>query len=141
MTVERRSWLPPPLLRRSRWRQPHRPEPSISSSSPFLAVKRQAVGIAAEVRLIAAERQCFTASYGLAAAGTDSPRWALAVTLMPSVLHVRPCDRMPAEVPHLMGMLKPYAAEPMEAYAVSTRVGNVKNTDAALFEPLEAVLR
>src|SRR5262249_44018384 len=37
-----------------------------------------------------------------------------------------------------MAMLKPYPAEAMEAYPVSTRVGNVKNTDAALFEPLEA---
>jgi putative SOS response-associated peptidase YedK len=33
--------------------------------------------------------------------------------------------------------LKPYPATAMEAYPVSTRVGNVKNTDATLFEPLE----
>jgi putative SOS response-associated peptidase YedK len=38
--------------------------------------------------------------------------------------------------PHLMAMLRPYPAEAMEAYPVSARVGNVKNTDATLFEPL-----
>jgi putative SOS response-associated peptidase YedK len=43
----------------------------------------------------------------------------------------------PTESPHLMMMLKPYPATAMEAYPVSTRVGSVKNTDAALFEPLE----
>ena len=42
----------------------------------------------------------------------------------------------PAEPCRLLGMLKPYAAEAMEAYPVSPRVGSVKNTDAALFEPL-----
>jgi putative SOS response-associated peptidase YedK len=42
------------------------------------------------------------------------------------------------EPPHLMAMLKPYPADAMEAYPVTTRVGSVKNTDAALFEPLEA---
>ena len=42
-----------------------------------------------------------------------------------------------AEPCQLLGMLKPYPAELMEAYPVSTRVGNVKNTDAALFEPLK----
>jgi putative SOS response-associated peptidase YedK len=34
-------------------------------------------------------------------------------------------------------MLKPFPAKAMEAYPVSARVGNVKNTDAALIEPLE----
>jgi putative SOS response-associated peptidase YedK len=34
-------------------------------------------------------------------------------------------------------MLKPYSADTMEAYPVSSRVGSVKNTDAALLEPLE----
>lgn len=42
----------------------------------------------------------------------------------------------PAEPCQLMAMLKPYPAQTMEAYPVSSRVGNVKNTDAALFEPL-----
>ena len=36
-----------------------------------------------------------------------------------------------------MMMLKPYPATAMKAYPVTARVGNVKNTDAALFEPLE----
>ena len=44
----------------------------------------------------------------------------------------------PAEPPHLMMMLKPYPAEAMEAYPVSARVGNVRNTDATLFEPTDA---
>jgi putative SOS response-associated peptidase YedK len=44
----------------------------------------------------------------------------------------------PAEPCQPMAMLKPYPAEAMEAYAVSARVGNVKNTEAELFEPLPA---
>ena len=36
-----------------------------------------------------------------------------------------------------MAMLKPYPANAMEVYPVTTRVGTVKNTDAGLFEPLE----
>jgi putative SOS response-associated peptidase YedK len=44
----------------------------------------------------------------------------------------------PTDPPHLMMMLKPYPAEAMEAYPVSTRVGNVKNTEAEVFEPLAA---
>ena len=43
----------------------------------------------------------------------------------------------PAEPCQLMAMLKPYPAQAMEAYPVTSRVGNVRNTDAALFEPLE----
>jgi putative SOS response-associated peptidase YedK len=59
---------------------------------------------------------------------------------MPAILeskdYARGLGEDAAEAPHLMGMLKAYAAEAMEAYAVSPRVGNVKNTEAALFEPL-----
>ncbi len=44
----------------------------------------------------------------------------------------------PTEPSHLMMMLKRYPAAAMEVYPVSSRVGNVKNTDAALFEPLES---
>ena len=59
---------------------------------------------------------------------------------MPAILEPKDYARWlgeePAEVPHLMAMLKPYPAEAMAAYPVRTRVGNVKNTDAALFEPL-----
>lgn len=43
----------------------------------------------------------------------------------------------PTEPPHLMMMLKPYPADAMEAYPVGPRVGSVKNTHAALFEPLQ----
>jgi putative SOS response-associated peptidase YedK len=37
---------------------------------------------------------------------------------------------------HLKMRLKPFSATAMEAYPVSARVGNVKNTDASLVEPL-----
>ena len=42
----------------------------------------------------------------------------------------------PSDPPHLIAVIKPYPAEAMEVYPVSSRVGNVKNTDAALFEPV-----
>jgi putative SOS response-associated peptidase YedK len=42
------------------------------------------------------------------------------------------------EACQLFAMLKPYPAEAMEAYPVSARVGNVRNTDATLFEPVMA---
>jgi putative SOS response-associated peptidase YedK len=51
--------------------------------------------------------------------------------------HARWLGEEPTEPPQLMMMLKPFPATAMEAYPVSTRVGSVKNTDAALFEPLE----
>lgn len=61
---------------------------------------------------------------------------------MPAILDPKNYDRWlgekPAEPCQLMAMLKPYPAEAMEAYPVSTRVGNVKNTDPALFERLES---
>ncbi len=43
----------------------------------------------------------------------------------------------PAEPCQLMAMLKSYPAQAMGAYPVSSRVANVKNTDAALFERIE----
>jgi len=59
---------------------------------------------------------------------------------MPAILEPKDYARWlgeePAEPPHLMAMLRPYPAGAMEAYPVSTRVGNVRNTGAALFEPL-----
>jgi putative SOS response-associated peptidase YedK len=59
---------------------------------------------------------------------------------MPAILEPKDYARWlgeePTEPPHVMMMLKPYLAAAMEAYPVSTRVGSVKNTDAALFEPL-----
>jgi len=61
---------------------------------------------------------------------------------MPTILEPKNYTRWlgeePAEPCQLMRMLKPYSAEAMEAYPVSTRVGNVKNTDAALIEPTAA---
>jgi putative SOS response-associated peptidase YedK len=60
---------------------------------------------------------------------------------MPVMLEPRDYARWlaeePTELPHLMMMLKPYPVTAMEACPVSTLVGSVKNTDAALFEPLE----
>jgi putative SOS response-associated peptidase YedK len=38
----------------------------------------------------------------------------------------------------LLQMLKPFPAEPMMAFPVDARVGNVKNDDAALIEPVAA---
>jgi len=59
---------------------------------------------------------------------------------MPAILlpesYARWLGEEPTEPPHLLGMLKPYPADAMEAYPVSTRVGNVKNTDASLIEPV-----
>jgi putative SOS response-associated peptidase YedK len=44
----------------------------------------------------------------------------------------------PTEPVRLLGMLKPFPAERMEAFPVGPRVGNVKNDDPALIEPLAA---
>jgi putative SOS response-associated peptidase YedK len=58
--------------------------------------------------------------------------------ILPRENYARWLGEETTEPPHLMAMLKPYSAEVMEAYPVSTLVGNVKNTEAALFEPLAA---
>jgi putative SOS response-associated peptidase YedK len=42
----------------------------------------------------------------------------------------------PADAVRLLMMLRPYPAERMTAYPVSARVGNVRNDDAALIEPI-----
>jgi putative SOS response-associated peptidase YedK len=42
----------------------------------------------------------------------------------------------PAGKDELLAMLGPYPADRMEAYKVSAAVGNVKNDDASLIEPL-----
>ena len=55
--------------------------------------------------------------------------------ILPPENHARWLGEEPTDPPHLMAMLEPYSANAMEAYAVTTRVGNVKNTDAALIEP------
>jgi putative SOS response-associated peptidase YedK len=57
--------------------------------------------------------------------------------ILPPENYARWLGEEPAEPCHLFPMLKPYPADAMEAYPVSARVGNVKNTEAALFEPLE----
>jgi putative SOS response-associated peptidase YedK len=42
----------------------------------------------------------------------------------------------PTDVPHLKGLLAPYADDDMICWPVSTRVGNVKNNDPSLIEPV-----
>jgi putative SOS response-associated peptidase YedK len=44
----------------------------------------------------------------------------------------------PATVPDLKAMLVPYPSEDMIAWPVSPRVGNVKNNDPSLIEPVTA---
>ena len=45
----------------------------------------------------------------------------------------------PADVPELRSLLAPYPAGEMICWPVSARVGNVRNNDATLIEPLAAV--
>jgi putative SOS response-associated peptidase YedK len=42
----------------------------------------------------------------------------------------------PADVPHLKALLAPYPADDMICWPVSPRVGNVKNNDPSLIEPI-----
>jgi putative SOS response-associated peptidase YedK len=42
----------------------------------------------------------------------------------------------PANPARLKAVLEPYPAEEMACWPVSTRVGNVKNNDASLIEPV-----
>jgi putative SOS response-associated peptidase YedK len=42
----------------------------------------------------------------------------------------------PAAAPRLKALLAPYPSEEMVAWAVSSRVGNVKNNDPSLIEPI-----
>ena len=44
----------------------------------------------------------------------------------------------PASVPDLKAMLAPYPSHGMISWPVSTRVGNVKNNDPSLIEPIAA---
>jgi putative SOS response-associated peptidase YedK len=42
------------------------------------------------------------------------------------------------DLPDLKAMLAPYPSEDMISWPVSTRVGNVKNNDPTLIEPIAA---
>jgi putative SOS response-associated peptidase YedK len=42
----------------------------------------------------------------------------------------------PADAPQLKALFAPYPSEEMVAWPVSPRVGNVKNNDASLLEPI-----
>jgi putative SOS response-associated peptidase YedK len=44
-----------------------------------------------------------------------------------------------ADVPRLKSLLVPYPSDEMACWPVSARVGNVRNNDASLIEPLAAV--
>jgi putative SOS response-associated peptidase YedK len=44
----------------------------------------------------------------------------------------------PADVPHLKTLLAPYPSDGMIAWPVSARVGNVRNNDSSLIEPVAA---
>jgi putative SOS response-associated peptidase YedK len=44
----------------------------------------------------------------------------------------------PASADELQALLKPFPAERMRAYSVSSRVNSVKNDDAGLIEPMMA---
>ena len=75
------------------------------------------------------------------------------VTTTPNALCAEIHDRMPAILPpeawpawigeepadadRLKALLAPYPAEAMTVWPVSTRVGNVRNNDPSLIEPIE----
>jgi hypothetical protein len=42
----------------------------------------------------------------------------------------------PAELPELKSLLAPYPSDEMIAWPISARVGNVKNNDPSLIEPI-----
>ena len=69
--------------------------------------------------------------------GRREPVWRFWTELSVSDSMARPQGEEVTEPPHLLAMLKPYPADAMEAYPVTTRVGSVKNTEAELFAPLE----
>jgi putative SOS response-associated peptidase YedK len=45
-------------------------------------------------------------------------------------------DEKPADGPQLKALFAPYPSEEMVAWPVSPRVGNVKNNDPSLIEPI-----
>ncbi|HEV2160910.1 MAG TPA: SOS response-associated peptidase [Stellaceae bacterium] len=59
---------------------------------------------------------------------------------MPAILapenYAKWLGRMPATVNQLRAMLRPYPAREMEAFKIGPRIGNVKNDDASLVEPV-----
>jgi putative SOS response-associated peptidase YedK len=44
----------------------------------------------------------------------------------------------PADLPRLKALLAPYPSDEMSCWPLSTRVGNVKNNDPSLIEPIVA---
>jgi putative SOS response-associated peptidase YedK len=47
-------------------------------------------------------------------------------------------DEEPGDADRLKGMLGPYPSEELTCWPVSQRVGNVKNNDPSLIEPITA---
>ena len=66
--------------------------------------------------------------------------WTHAPTIMllPSEAWPAWLGEEPADVPQLKALLAPYPSEEMVCWPVSTRVGNVKNNDPTLIEPIAA---
>ena len=64
----------------------------------------------------------------------------LCAELMPAVLKPEAwplwLGERPADVPQLKALLAPYPSEDMISWPVSARVGNVKNNDPSLIEPV-----
>jgi putative SOS response-associated peptidase YedK len=59
--------------------------------------------------------------------------------LKPEAWPVR-LGEQPADVPQLKALLAPYPSEDMICWPVSARVGNVKNNDPSLIEPIAGVV-
>src|SRR5437764_807458 len=57
-------------------------------------------------------------------------------TLLPREAWRRWLGETPAGIDELLDLMRPYPAELMHAYPVAARVGNVRNNDPALLDPL-----
>jgi putative SOS response-associated peptidase YedK len=55
------------------------------------------------------------------------------------VLNARQVGEQPADAPQLKALLAPYPSDDMICWPVRARVGNVRNNDPSLIEPIAAV--
>ena len=62
-------------------------------------------------------------------------RWLAALIVMLALAACSQEGQAPY-APHLKALLTPYPSEEMVAWPVSPRVGNVKNNDPSLIEPI-----
>ena len=71
----------------------------------------------------------------------SSPQLAPIHNRMPVILkpsaYARWLGERPASNEELQAMLKPYPADAMEAFKIGPRIGNVKNDEPSLVEPIE----